>query len=247
MSSKARFERLGRELLAEIGLKQPRVCLDQLHGFVRIEDAGWRILAAPWPTSTRAALYVLAHEIGHWLLHTEKRRGSVLGFRDGSTELVLEYEAERYAHRRLRELGVPVPRWITRVGKRRAAAMIDHQLRTTTQSPHSRIAHWAGVDVAKERQAGWGLARMEDARSRGSLHASARPAGRNGGTQVKGGDQRRYPALEPGRRGLGKEDAPGRANRCRTLSVKDRADGPVDAIGGPGGVDCKALLGGAGG
>jgi hypothetical protein len=158
MSSKARFERLGRELLAEIGLKEPQACLDQLHGFVRIEDAGWRTLGAPWPTSTRAALYVLAHEIGHWRLHTEKHRGDVRGFRDGSTALVLEYEAGLYAHGRLRELGVPVPRWITGVGKRRAAAMIDHQLRTTTQTPDGAIAHCAGVDVAKERQAEWGLA-----------------------------------------------------------------------------------------
>ena len=43
------LERLGRELLAEIGLKQPHVCLDQLRGFVRTESPGWRTLGAPWP------------------------------------------------------------------------------------------------------------------------------------------------------------------------------------------------------
>ena len=110
MSSKARFERLGRELLAEIGLKQPHICLDQLHEFVRIEDGGWGRLGQPRLVRRSD---VLAHEIGHWFLHTEKRRGGVWWFRDGSTEFVLEYEAERYAHRRLRELGVPVPRWIS--------------------------------------------------------------------------------------------------------------------------------------
>jgi len=158
MPSKRTLERLGRELIAEIGLKQPHVYLDQLHGFVRIEGRGWRILGAPWPTSTRAALFVLAHEIGHWVLHTQKHRGGVWGFRDGSTELVLEYEAELYAHQRLRHLGVRVPRWITRVNKRRAAALIRDQLRTTTQTPEEGIAHWAGVRIAKERQAEWGLA-----------------------------------------------------------------------------------------
>jgi hypothetical protein len=40
------LERLGRELLAEIGLKQPHVCLDQLRGFVRTESPGWRTLGA---------------------------------------------------------------------------------------------------------------------------------------------------------------------------------------------------------
>lgn len=158
MPSKKTLERLGRELLAEIGLARPHYCLDRLHGFVRIENGGWRRLGAPWPTSTRESLFVLAHEIGHWLLHTEKHRGGVWWFRDGSTELVLEYEAELYAHRRLRDLGISVPRWITRVGRRRAAALIHDQLRTTSQTPDEGIARWAGVDIAKERRAEWGVA-----------------------------------------------------------------------------------------
>lgn len=157
MPPRATLERLGRELLAEIGLKEPHVCLEHLHGFVQIEGRGWRTLGAPWPTSSREALFVLAHEIGHWVLHTEKHRGGVWWFRDG-TELVMEYEAELYAHKRFRDLGVAVPRWISRVGRRRASRLIHDQLRTTSQAPDDHIARSAGVDVGKEREAEWGAA-----------------------------------------------------------------------------------------
>lgn len=154
--SRSNLEELGRQLLAEIGLEQPHIITDYLRGFVRTAN-GKREMMAPWPTSTREGLYVLAHEIGHWQLHTVHLGRGWWTHRDLST-LVMEYESERYAHRRLRELGVPVPRYITRLSKMNVAEKVRAELRHSTDAPDGKIARWAQVDVEKERGVEWGAA-----------------------------------------------------------------------------------------
>ena len=101
------IEELGRCLLAEIGLDRPHVIADGSYGRVAIPYAK-REIEGPWPTTTPEELYVLAHELGHWHLHTELMpRGRWQWLELPISRM--EYDAEQYAHRRLSELGIDVP------------------------------------------------------------------------------------------------------------------------------------------
>lgn len=63
-------------------------------------------LHAPRP-STRKALYIFLHECAHFVLHARSRK----------PRHVEEWEAERWAHERMRAAGLAVPREMTRRAK----------------------------------------------------------------------------------------------------------------------------------
>lgn len=66
-------------------------------------------ISAPKPVSRRA-LYIWLHECAHIVLHRGKNR-------EGKPSHVMEHEAEVWAHAKMREHGVPVPRVSTRAAK----------------------------------------------------------------------------------------------------------------------------------
>ena len=150
------LEELGRQLLAEIGLDRPHIIADGAYGCVRIPYRD-REIEAPWPTSTIEELHVLAHELGHWKLHTEELPRGRWVWRDGLERYVMEYECEQYAHRRLEALGGPVPEMLVAEGKDYVGHWIRRYLRDTADLPDATIAAWAGIDVKRERRAEWGV------------------------------------------------------------------------------------------
>lgn len=87
------------------------------------------VMGAPRP-STRKALYIYLHECGHFAQHVASKK----------TRHVEEYEAEQWAHARMREAGLAVPRVMTirakkyvafkiRQAERRGAKRIDASAR----------------------------------------------------------------------------------------------------------------------
>lgn len=71
-------------------------------------------LSAPRPF-TRKALYIFLHECAHFALHADGKRRKVY---------IREMEAEQWAHARMREVGISVPRSMTR----RAKGYVRHKM-----------------------------------------------------------------------------------------------------------------------
>lgn len=78
-----------------------------------------RQIAAPRPV-TRKALYIFLHECAHAHLHANTKRRS--------SRHLEETEAEQWAHARMREHGIPVPRAMTQRAKRYVAYKIRQAL-----------------------------------------------------------------------------------------------------------------------
>ena len=92
-----------------------RICTS-LSGFACInpKHSDFGMLCAPRPV-TRKALYIYLHECAHFVLHADrKRRGSY----------VEEMEAEQWAHKKMREAGIAVPRMMTRDAKYQIAVLM---------------------------------------------------------------------------------------------------------------------------
>src|SRR4030095_917748 len=103
-----RYAELGRRWLAEfkVTIGQART---NLSGRAWVER---RVIDAPWPTTTRKRLYIVAHEIAHVALgHVGKRLRAY----------IREYQAERFAHDLLRREGLAVPRAMSERAKRYVA------------------------------------------------------------------------------------------------------------------------------
>lgn len=91
-----------------------------------------RAVSAPTPT-TRARLYVVAHECGHVALQRKGNKPTYLR----------EYEAEIYAHQAMRRHGVAVPRNATIAAKKHIAKLIDVVIRYALKKRLDRAAvHW---------------------------------------------------------------------------------------------------------
>lgn len=76
-------------------------------------------LCTPRPV-TRKSLYIFLHECGHFALHADGKRRKVY---------IKELEAEQWAHARMREAGIPVPRSMTV----RAKAYVRRKLRASVR------------------------------------------------------------------------------------------------------------------
>jgi hypothetical protein len=70
---------------------------------------------------TRRSLYVFLHECGHAHLHRD-------GGKWGKSRHVIEMEAERWAHEKMREHGVAVPRAESTEAKRNVARQIRRDI-----------------------------------------------------------------------------------------------------------------------
>lgn len=80
---------------------------------------GFGKLMAPRPV-TRKSLYIFLHECAHFALHADGKRRKVY---------VLEMEAEKWAHARMREAGIPVPRSMTL----RAKSYVRRKMKTSVR------------------------------------------------------------------------------------------------------------------
>ena len=94
-------------------------------------------IAAPKPV-TRKSLYIWLHECGHAQLH--KARGKTPRHAE-------EYEAERWAHARMREHGVAVPRAMTLRAKAYVGRKIEQAEKRGAKTIDARaraFAAWKG-------------------------------------------------------------------------------------------------------
>jgi hypothetical protein len=79
-----------------------------------------KVIVSPRPR-TRKALYIFLHECAHAHLHRNGNRGRV-------PRHVEELEAEQWAHARMREAGIRVPRAMTKRAKRYVARKIKQAI-----------------------------------------------------------------------------------------------------------------------
>jgi hypothetical protein len=86
---------------------------------------GTKMIATPRPR-TRKAPYIFLHECAHIHLHSGRRPKAH----------VREMEAEKWAHAKMREHGIPVPRKMTE----RAKQYVAHKIRTAINCGAKTIA-----------------------------------------------------------------------------------------------------------
>jgi hypothetical protein len=82
---------------------------------------------------TRKPLYIFLHECAHAHLHRE----------GGKARHVEEMEAERWAHERMRENGVAVPRSQTQGAKRYVGSWIGRDIANETMSIDPKARRYA--------------------------------------------------------------------------------------------------------
>lgn len=92
-------------------------------------------MIAPLPV-TRKALYIYLHECAH--IH--------LGHTGAKPSHVQEMEAEKQAHKWMREAGIPVPRAMTRRAKAYVGRKIQEAFKRGAKKVDSRAAQYAGFD-----------------------------------------------------------------------------------------------------
>lgn len=92
-----------------------------------------RVLAAPRPV-TRKSLYIYLHECAHFHLHANSRK----------PRHVEEYEAEQWAHQKMREAGIAVPRSMTKRAKEYVVRKIDQALKRGAKKIDKKAAAFAG-------------------------------------------------------------------------------------------------------
>lgn len=90
-------------------------------------------LHAPRP-KTRKALYIFLHECAHFALHHVGRAKPVH---------LIEYEAETWAHERMRAYGIPVPRKMTQRAKQYVARKIEKARRRGAKSIDAKAMKYA--------------------------------------------------------------------------------------------------------
>jgi hypothetical protein len=81
-----------------------------------------RTIVGPRPV-TRKALYIFLHECGHAHRHAPLYAASKSAYRK-KPKHVIELEAEQWAHEKMRENGVPVPKAMTKSAKAYVARKI---------------------------------------------------------------------------------------------------------------------------
>jgi hypothetical protein len=86
-------------------------------------------LAAPAP-KTRKSLYIFLHECAHAHLHVNAGREK--------KKHVREFEAEKWAHEKMREHGIPVPRAMTKRAKQYVARKIRQAGKRARVAPEIR-------------------------------------------------------------------------------------------------------------
>jgi hypothetical protein len=91
-----------------------------------------KLIQAPRPV-TRKSLYIFLHECAHAHLHVDRRPKAH----------VREMEAEKWAHEKMRENGVPVPRQMTHRAKRYVARKIRQAIRSGAKKIDGEAARYA--------------------------------------------------------------------------------------------------------
>lgn len=92
MKKSERYAEIGRELVADVGATV-LFHRTSLSGRAMVKR---KIIAGPWPTTTRRRLYIIAHECGH-IFHDHRRQ---------SPAYVQEFEAEMYAREALMQFDI---------------------------------------------------------------------------------------------------------------------------------------------
>jgi hypothetical protein len=95
---------------------------------------------APKPV-TRKALYIWLHECAHAHLHGPKCR---------KQRFTKEFEAELWAHDKMREAGVAVPKVMTERAKDYVKAKLQKAVKRKAAIQNRHAAHWARFDMTRK-------------------------------------------------------------------------------------------------
>jgi hypothetical protein len=99
-------------------------------------------IVAPRPV-TRKSLYIFLHECAHAHLHPDGHKVPTH---------VKEMEAEKWAHQKMREHGIPVPRTMTKRAKRYVARKIKQAVRAGAESIDPSARRFAALPVPLEKK-----------------------------------------------------------------------------------------------
>lgn len=91
-------------------------------------------MSAPRPF-TRKALYIFLHECAHFALHADRKRRK---------RYMEEVEAEQWAHARMREAGIAVPRQMTKRAKAYVRRKMHQAFARGTKSFDSKALKFTG-------------------------------------------------------------------------------------------------------
>lgn len=127
----ARYTALGEQWLKRFDVRLTKTDHKALTGKAW---AASRNIIAPWPTSTRWRLYILAHEIGHVTLRHD------LG---GMPSYAREFEAELFAHKLMRVQGIEVANEMTVRAKSYVSRKITQSLMSRCKRLDPSIVNWA--------------------------------------------------------------------------------------------------------
>ena len=90
------------------------------------------MIASPKP-KTRKALYIYLHECAHFVLHKKK---------SSKKKYIQEYEAEKWAHEKMREYGIKVPRDMTKQAKKYVSYKIGQACRRGLKKIDPEVKKW---------------------------------------------------------------------------------------------------------
>lgn len=128
-----KYAEIGQRWLTEFGITLKGV-RSGLTGEAWVKE---RAIYAPWPSTTRNRLYILAHEIGHVALDHRRQRPTY----------VQEFEAEQFAHGLMRRDGLAAPRKMTVRAKRYVNSKIGRAFNRFARWIDPDIAEWCGSSV----------------------------------------------------------------------------------------------------
>lgn len=102
---------------------------------------GSKTISAPKPV-TRKSLYIFLHECAHAVLHYPIYMRSKSEYKRKASH-VMEFEAEQWAHNKMRERGVAVPRAMTARAKRYVARKIKQAERSGAKTINAAARRYA--------------------------------------------------------------------------------------------------------
>jgi len=102
-----------------------------------------KTISAPKPV-TRKSLYIFLHECGHANLHAPLVFNRLSEYRK-KPKHVIELEAEQWAHERMRENGVAVPRSMTIRAKKYVGRKVNQAVARGSKNIDPRARHFANM------------------------------------------------------------------------------------------------------
>lgn len=133
---------VARKAKAELAIKLEQIAMKYVPEGYRVEYrkslsgrhfGKQKLIQAPRPV-TRKSLYIFLHECGHAFHKHQERK---------QPRYVQEYQAEQFAHDKMREEGIAVPRSMTERAKQYVRRKISQAEKRGAKAIDSEVRRWA--------------------------------------------------------------------------------------------------------